>query len=218
MRWSALGAVALALAASAVFAAAASASTSRTYDRDPVVELIIKDCSRDGHLDHDYPLRSLREALDDLSWKERRHTRCERVLERAIDRAKRKLDHEVFRIWADCGRDEDLDRKYSIEALRRALRRLPDDLRDYTDCERVIERALERAKRKLRDEVDKILRDCDRDGDLDRRYSDEALLLALRKADRRCAKAIEREFKDHGRKGGKGRHDDDDKKGRHDDD
>lgn len=214
MRCSALAAVALALAASSMLAATASASTTR--DRDPVVELIIKDCSRDGHLDHDYSLRSLREALDELSWKERRHTRCERVLERAIDRAKRRLDREVFRIFRDCGRDEDLDHRYSVAALRRALRRLPDDLRDYTDCERVIERALERAKRRLRDEVDRILRDCDRDGDLDRHYSDEALLLALRKADRRCAKAIEREFKHHGRDDRD--HDDDDKgKHRHDD-
>ena len=215
MRWSALAAVALALLASALLTATASASGTRY--RDPVVELIIKDCSRDGDLDHDYPLRSLREALDDLSWKERRQTRCERVLERAIDRARDRLDREVFRIFRDCGRDEDLDRRYSVAALRRALRRLPDDLRDYTDCERVIERALERARDRLRDEVDRILRDCDRDGDLDRRYSDEALLLALRRADRRCAKAIVREFKDNDRKHGDNGKDDDDK-GKHWDD
>lgn len=213
MRWTALAAVAFALLASALLTATASASGTR--DRDPVVELIIKDCSRDGHLDHHYPLGSLRGALDDLSWKERRHTRCERVLERAIDRARDRLEREVFRIFRDCGRDEDLDRRYSVAALRRALRWLPDDLRDYTDCERVIERALDRARDRLRDEVDRILRDCDRDGDLDRRYSDEALLRALRRADRRCAKAIVREFKDDDHKGKHRDKDDDDHKGKH---
>lgn len=210
MRLSAFAAVALSLAVSSMFAATAAASGG--HDRDPVVELIIKDCSRDDDLDRHYPLRSLREALDELPRHVRRHTRCERAIERAIDRAKRRLDREVFRIWDDCADDEDLDRDYSIEALRRALRRLPDDLRDYTDCERVIERALERAKRRLEKEVDRILHDCKRDGDLDRHYGDEALFAAWREADRRCAKAIELEFKHHGDDDRKHRHD-----GKHDD-
>ncbi len=205
MRWTACAAVALTLLASALLTATASAAGQR--DRGHVVELIIKDCSRDGRLDHAYPLRSLREALDALTRRERRTTRCERVLERAIDRARDRLDREVFRILRDCSRDDDLDRRYSVAALRRALRQLPDDMGDYTDCERAIRRALQRARNQLRNEVDRILRDCHRDGDLDRRYSDEALLRALRRADRRCAKAILREFKHNDRKGRK-HHDD----------
>jgi hypothetical protein len=212
MRWTALAAVAIALAGSATFATTASGAAS--HDRDPVVDLIIRDCAKDDDLDHRYPIGALRRALDDLPRKVRRHTRCERVLERAIERARDRLDREMFRIWLDCSRDEEIDRDYSVRALRRALRLLPDDLRDYTDCERLIERALERAQRRLANEVDRILRDCERDGDLDRNYSDDALFRALRRADRRCARAIEREFGHRGRDDDRGR---DDNRGRDDD-
>jgi hypothetical protein len=213
MRWTAVVAVALTLAGSALIAATASASGSR--ERDPVVELIIKDCARDDDLDRRYPIGALRRALDDLPRHVRRHTRCERVLERAIDRARDRLDREVFRIWIDCARDEDIDREYSVQGLRRALRLLPDDLREYTNCERVIERALERARLRLARQVQRILRDCERDGKIDREYSDEALFRALRRADRRCAKAIERELTGH--RGGHDRDDDHGKKRRGDD-
>jgi hypothetical protein len=53
---------------------------------------------------------------------------------------------EVKKIIRDCARDDDLDRRYSLQALRLALRYLPDDLRDYTGCERAIRRAIRRAK------------------------------------------------------------------------
>lgn len=145
MRRCALVVVGLVLAGSFVFTATASAGGSR--DHGTLVSQIIRDCSRDGDLDRTYPLRALRRALDQLPWHIRRHTRCERKLERAIDRAKRHLDHEVHKIWRDCSRDDDLDRHYSLRALRRALRRLPTDLRDYTDCEKAIKRAIRRAEK-----------------------------------------------------------------------
>jgi hypothetical protein len=191
MPWRALIAVVVVLAGSALVATTAA---GKAGSRDPVVDLIVRDCSKDDDLDVDYPLGALRRALDALPRQVRRHTRCERVIERAIDRAKRRLDREVFRIWVDCGRDDDLDRDYSIRALRRALRLLPDDLRMYTDCERVIERALERAKRRLRRQVERIIRDCKRDHDLDRDYSLEALFRALRRVadDKHCVRAIVR--------------------------
>ncbi|HEX2411990.1 MAG TPA: hypothetical protein VHJ39_12555, partial [Solirubrobacteraceae bacterium] len=156
-----------------------------------MVDLVVRDCSKDNDLDVDYPLWVLRRALGEIPKQVRRHTRCERVIERAIDRAKRRLDREVSRIWADCGRDEDLDRVYSVPALRRALRLLPDDLRMYSDCQDVIEDALERAQRRLRREVEKIIRDCKRDHRLDRDYSLEALFRALRRVgdDKHCVRA-----------------------------
>jgi hypothetical protein len=190
MRWCALAALGLVLAGSSV--AAASAASSR--DRDPVVDWIIRDCSRDDDLDRRYPLGALRRALDQLPRKVRRHTRCERVIERAIERARDRLDREVFRIWRDCARDDDLDRGYSVRALRRALRFLPDDLRDYTRCERVIERALRRAEERRARQVERIIRDCERDNRLDRDYDLDALWVALRRVagDRRCERAIMR--------------------------
>jgi hypothetical protein len=182
MRWCALAALGL------VLALAGTASATGSRDRDPVVDLIIRDCSRDHDLDRRYPLGALRRALDEVPRKQRR---CERVIERAIERAERRLDREMFRIWRDCARDDDLDRDYSVRALRRALRLLPDDLREYTDCERKIERALERARKRLAREVERIIRDCERDHELDRHYSIDALWRALRRVDdRRCEREI----------------------------
>ena len=196
MRRCALVALGLVLAGSSVFTATASAGGSR--DHGPLVGQIIRDCARDGDLDRTYPLRALRRALAELPWHIRRQTRCERKLEHAIDRAKRRLDREVFKIWRDCSADDDLDRHYSLRALRRALRRLPTDLRDYTDCEGAIRRAIRRAERPLKREVFRIWRDCARDDDLDRHYSLRALRRALRRLpdDLRdytdCEKAIKR--------------------------
>ena len=196
MRRCALVALGLVLAGSFLFTATASAGGSRNHD--PLVSQIIRDCSRDGDLDRTYPLRALRRALDQLPWHIRRHTRCERKLEHAIDRAKHRLDHEVLKVWRDCRSDDDLDRHYSLRALRRALRRLPTDLRDYTDCEGAIRRAIRRARRAVDREVFKIWRDCRSDDDLDRHYSLRALRRALQRLpdDLRdytdCEKAIKR--------------------------
>jgi len=92
-------------------------------------------------------------------------------------------DHnrEVRQIIRDCARDDDLDRHYRLRSLRAALRRLPDDIREYTGCERAIRRAIRRAERKLDREVRRIIRDCSRDDDLDRHYSRRALRAALRR-------------------------------------
>jgi hypothetical protein len=107
----------------------------------PEAKKILRDCERDGDLDREYALPALHVALKLVESR-----RCERVIERAIRRAERKLFREVRQIFRDCARDDDLDRRYSLQALRLALRFLPDDLRDYTDCERVIRRAIRRAK------------------------------------------------------------------------
>lgn len=177
MRRCALVALGLVLAASSLFTATASASGSRDHD---AVHQIIRDCARGGDLDGTYSLRDLRRALDHSPWHVRSHTRCERKLEHAIDRARHDLDREVAKIWRDCSRDDDLDRHYSLRALRRALRRLPTDLRDYTDCEGAIRRAIRKARQAIDREVFKIWRDCSRDDDLDRHYSLRALRRALR--------------------------------------
>jgi hypothetical protein len=196
MHWRALFVLVLAITGSGLITTTAAADSG---NRDPVVDLVVRDCSKDDDLDVDYPLWVLRRALDELPKQVRRHTRCEQVFERAIDRAKRRLDREVSRIWADCGRDEDLDRDYSVRALRRALRLLPDDLRMYTDCEAVIERALERAQRRLRREVERIIRDCERHRRLDRDHSLEALFRALRRVgdDKHCVRAIVHAIEHH---------------------
>jgi hypothetical protein len=45
-------------------------------------------------------------------------------------------------VLRDCARDDDLDRHHSRRALRRALRTMPDDIRNYTGCVDAIEAAL----------------------------------------------------------------------------
>ncbi len=107
----------------------------------PDAKRVLRDCARDGDLDHEYALPALRVALRLVEGR-----RCERVIERAIRRAERQLLREVRRIFRDCGRDDDLDGNYSRQALRLALRFLPDDLRDYTGCERAIRRAIRRGR------------------------------------------------------------------------
>jgi hypothetical protein len=107
----------------------------------PEAKKVLRDCERDGDLDREYSLQALRVALRLVE-----DRRCERRIERAIERAEKRLFREVLRIFRDCSRDGDLDRRYSLRALRLALRFLGDDLRDYTGCERAIRRAIRRAR------------------------------------------------------------------------
>jgi hypothetical protein len=108
----------------------------------PEARKVLRDCARDHDLDRDYGLPALRLAL-----RLNHGGRCERVIERATRRAEFRLFREVFRIYRDCARDDDLDRRYSLPALRLALRLLPDDLRYYTGCEVAIKRAIRRARK-----------------------------------------------------------------------
>ena len=178
MRRCALVALGLVLAGSSVFTATASAGGSR--DHGPLVGQIIRDCARDGDLDRTYPLRALRRALAELPWHIRRHTRCERKLEHAIDRAKRRLDREVGKIGGIAAATT-TSTATTASAPSDGRCGDPTDLRDYTDCEGAIRRAIRRAERPLNREVFRIWRDCARDDDLDRHYSLRALRRALRR-------------------------------------
>ena len=109
---------------------------------DRLVRQITRDCTRDNDLDRQYPLRALRRALRDLTGDIARTTRCERVIERAIRRQETQREREAARVLRDCERDDDLDREYSPRALRLALRTMPEDIREYTDCETAIRDAL----------------------------------------------------------------------------
>ena len=145
MRLRPLVALLLALAASAVLAPPVSAQG--TGERDREVRRIIRDCVRDDDLDRRYTLGALRAALRRLPGDVREYTGCERAIRREIRRVRRELDRQVRRITRDCSSDDDLDRRYSLPALRAALRRLPDDVREYTGCARAIRRAIRRATR-----------------------------------------------------------------------
>lgn len=190
----------IALAASSLLVA--NASAAQPPKKKDEVRKILRDCAKDGDLDRPYSLRGLKRALRVMGDDLRDYTDCEHVIKRAIKKAVwRKLRPEVKKIYRDCARDDDLDRRYSLPALKLALKRLPDDLDDYTGCRKAIKRAIRRELRKLKREVMKIFRDCARDDDLDRRYSLPALKLALKwlpdDLDRYtdCRKAIKRAIK-----------------------
>jgi type 1 glutamine amidotransferase len=106
---------------------------------DQLARQVVRDCNRDGDLDRNYPLGALRRALREVD----ANSRCARKIERAIQRAERDRDRSLRQIYRDCQRDGDLDRDYRRGQLRRALRLLPEDLREYTECESAIEEALD---------------------------------------------------------------------------
>ena len=54
----------------------------------------------------------------------------------------------VKTVIRDCAADGKLKRRYSLTLLKRARRHLPTDVRDYTNCSRVISRAIKREQRR----------------------------------------------------------------------
>jgi hypothetical protein len=175
MRSRVLLAASLALVGCALMTGPTMASAPAAWE----VKWIVHDCTRDGDLDRRYSLTALRAALASLSAEVRDYTDCAHAIDEAIRKAERKLRREVKRLLRDCSRDGDLDRRYSLTALKAARASLSEELRDYTDCARAIRKVIKKVKRKLRREVKKLIRDCSRDGGLDRRYSLAALRLAL---------------------------------------
>ena len=55
---------------------------------------------------------------------------------------------EVKKILRDCAKDGKLDHKYSLKALKLALKKMPDDIRYYTGCEKAIKHAIKHGKYK----------------------------------------------------------------------
>jgi hypothetical protein len=150
MRGRALVVLILALAASSLLAA--NASAAHPPKKKGEVRKILRDCAKDGDLDHHYSLPGLKRALKVMGDDLRDYTDCERAIRRAIRKANlRKLRSEVKKIYRDCSRDDDLDRRYSLPALKLALKRLPDDLDDYTDCRHAIKRAIRNAHHRKHD-------------------------------------------------------------------
>jgi hypothetical protein len=133
----------LALAASSLLAA--NASAAHPPKKKGEVHKILRDCAKDGDLDHHYSLRGLKRALKVMGDDLRDYTDCEKAIKRAIKKA-RKLRSEVKKIYRDCSRDDDLDRRYSLPALKLALKWLPEDIDDYTDCRHAIKRAIRDAR------------------------------------------------------------------------
>jgi hypothetical protein len=83
----------------------------------------------------------------------------------------------VAAIARDCAQDGTLDRHYRSADLTRALRRLPADIDDYTNCGDLI--VAQRARTAGRRGTDPA-RECRRIGTLRHRYTERQLRAALR--------------------------------------
>ena len=109
---------------------------------------VIKDCTAHGRLAHRHSVKALRQALAALPENVREYTDCERIIRRALKRpaakAVRKAGPDrVSAVFRDCA-DEVLNRRFALRTLRRALRHMPADLREYSRCEQVMRRELRR--------------------------------------------------------------------------
>lgn len=113
-------------------------------------------------------------------------------------------DAAAERILRDC-EDGQLSRRYRVRLLERALEIIPDDLRFYTDCERVIRRAIRRGgdpRSTGRASAAAVLRDCKNNGVIDRYYSLRILRGAYRRtvAGDECRRVIRREIRQRERR------------------
>jgi hypothetical protein len=107
---------------------------------------VIKDCQAHGRLVQRHSQKALRQALVVMPQDVREYTECERIIRRALKRPRsgpsRKAGPDrVSAVFRDCA-DDDLDRRFAVRTLRRALRHVPADVRAYTRCERLIGREL----------------------------------------------------------------------------
>lgn len=120
------------------------AAATASADRPSRANRIVFDDCRDGELVRDYGRNRLVRARRDLTERLRERTPCLEVLARAIRRAG---DVEVYK-GCFAGRTERRQAFASLESrrLRRALRRMPSDVRQYSDCDRFIRAALKRRK------------------------------------------------------------------------
>jgi hypothetical protein len=106
----------------------------------------IADCAKDGDLDHSYPTRALLRAIDILPADIAQYTNCADVLHDALF----KRYPKAAKVIQDCAADGDLDGIYTKGTLRLALRVLPSDIDQYTNCRSVINRAINRSRHRAR--------------------------------------------------------------------
>lgn len=129
-----------------VACAAATPSASARATAAPIgeqVRVIVQDCTAHGRLTERYRVRALRRAKRTLPADVRKFSDCERAITQAIERGGRPARPQrgtdrVRSVINDCAGDRFLDHRFKISTLRRALRHLPADVVEYSDCEKVI--------------------------------------------------------------------------------
>ena len=97
----------------------------------------VRDCTADGRIDGRYSKSELRRAIR-ATPKSSKGKECKKRLNRVLKRggdgrltSKTKSTKTVLR---DCVDNGWIDRRYSVTVLRKALKALPTDVEEYSDC------------------------------------------------------------------------------------
>jgi hypothetical protein len=102
------------------------------------------------------------------------------------------------KIYKDCQDDGWLARHYTKAQLRHAIKFLPADVAEYSNCEAILKRVLHHGgdgRLTGRGGVKGALRDCSSDGHLNRRWSVSVLKRALKTThSKKCRKVIRAEL------------------------
>ena len=98
-----------------------------------------RDCTKDGRVDGRYSKSELRRAIKALSGKSTKTKECKkrlnRVLKRGGDGRLSDTSRSTKTILRDCTDNGWIDRRYSVSALRKALKHIPAEIKEYSDCE-----------------------------------------------------------------------------------
>lgn len=111
-----------------------------------------QDCLADGHLDRRYTKAAVRKSIARLATKGKHRATCRQRLRRVLSHGgdgRLRGRGTVRAVVRDCGDNGWLDRKWTLPLLQSALRRLPTDMEDYSDCPQTL-RAELRARRRER--------------------------------------------------------------------
>jgi hypothetical protein len=97
-----------------------------------------RDCTKDGRVDGRYSKAELRRGVKALSGKSAKTRECKKRLNRVIKRGGdgrlTSSTRSTKTILRDCADNGWIDRRYSVTALRKALKNLPTELEEYSDC------------------------------------------------------------------------------------
>lgn len=139
--------LALLLVCAAGATAAPSAVSAATKAKPATAKAIVKDCAKDGEISRKYRLADLKKARTEAK-KAKKTAVCGVAINSAIaGLSGKKGKNSVAAVVKECGgKTGALTKKYKAATLRKALKTLPDDIADYTNCDAAIASQLNTVK------------------------------------------------------------------------
>jgi GrpB-like predicted nucleotidyltransferase (UPF0157 family) len=116
---------------------------------------VIHDCVEHGRLAERHSTASLRRALATLPADVVAYSNCKVVIKRAIDdrtttgRRRPAGPDRVAAVYRDCAGAGSLKHRFAVRTLRRALRHMPADVKDYTQCSKLVRAELAKRGRRV---------------------------------------------------------------------